>query len=105
MIFNRADTLRPGFSLLMELLCSLPRAPKCARLATLVKDLNLTKQTDLQRMLHQLREAGFEVHTSNHPDRGRVAYVTCMGWEHAAEAAESYWEMVWGDELEKQAAA
>jgi hypothetical protein len=96
-VITGVDALRPGFSLVMELLCSLPRWPAQAPLTAIVRDLNLPNQVLLQKMLRDLKGIGFDVRCTNHDRYGRVAYITRLGWEYAEAAAENYWQTIWGD--------
>jgi hypothetical protein len=98
--FTSTDLVRPGFSLAMELLCSLPKLPRVALLSSLKHDLHFKTQAQIQEIIDGLKLAGFDIHCRVAGDVGAGvgAYITERGWEHAQIACKNYWETVWGDQ-------
>ncbi|HVX84412.1 MAG TPA: hypothetical protein VH253_06315 [Phycisphaerae bacterium] len=91
-VFTDADTLRPGFSLAMELLCSLPPAPASVPLSKLVSDLGVGSQAAAHELIEELRVAGFTIHVNNSTQgAGRIVSVPRTGWLRALEAGQRYW--------------
>lgn len=94
-VFTSSDALRPGFSLAMEILCTIPKAPCMVRMRDMVKDFNLRDQAEAQDLLNHLRAIGFEICVTN--NHGRVAFMKGPSWDAAQVAAKNYWETVWGE--------
>jgi hypothetical protein len=100
-VFTDADTLRPGFSLAMELLCCLPPSPAKVSMSKLARDLALGSQTEVFELIDALRAIGFEINVTNAVikagEAGRQVCIYRPSWIAAVTAGGAYWDAVYGE--------
>jgi hypothetical protein len=93
MVFSLEDTKRHGFSLNMELLATIPKAPRYAKVRDLVRDFDFGSQAECRRLLAELRTYGVAV-TFTRGD-GWIAYVGYDSWLTTENACIAYYATVY----------
>jgi hypothetical protein len=94
--FNIGDTYRPGFSLAMELLSSLPLYPRYVPMRAVVADMSVGGQRNIAPIIHGLRAIGFKIRVTNEAG-GRGVSIAPESWNAAQVAANNYFETVYGE--------
>ena len=94
------DDTQPGFDMAMELLCTVPCEPACAKVSDVVADLPVNGYADVAALVETLVEQKYYVELGNAPPpspiKARVLYIHKRHWPVCEQAAERYWQNVYG---------
>ena len=100
------DDLQPGFDLAMELLCTVPCEPRFAAVSDVIADFPIEEYADVAALIETLAERRYyvELRTAPRPStiKGRVLFIHKCNWPVCEQAAERYWQNVYGQNTQAQ---
>ena len=94
------DNPRTKFDLAMELLCTVPCEPGYIKVSNVIADFPIEKYPDLVALVTTLAERRYyvELRTAPKPStiKGQVLFIHKCNWPVCEQAAERYWQNVYG---------